>query len=76
MKNGEFKIEDGIPMPPKHGNAKGYAEALKKLKVSQSLVLPVGSYSGAWGHAKANLGKGNFVIRAAKGGGFRVWRSG
>jgi hypothetical protein len=68
-----FKIEDGIPIPPKRiVNNKGYSETLRKLKIGQSCVLPI-KRAIASCLAIRILGKGKTTTRTIEGG-TRVWR--
>ena len=76
MKNGELKIEKNIPIPTdRRGGGRGYSAALSKMKIGESVVLPVKSYSGAWQHAARVIGSGKFTVHTNDGGGFRVWRT-
>jgi hypothetical protein len=73
--NGELKIESGIPVPdPLSGrNNKGYRDALRKLGVTDSVVIPTsGGYIVKL--AREILGPGNYATRKAEGG-YRVWRT-
>jgi hypothetical protein len=72
--NGEFKIEDDIPIPAgKHGHSKGYTDALRRLKkVGQSVLLPIEQQAASHAAYYA-LGKARFSVRA-EGKGSRVWR--
>ncbi len=71
--NGELKIEKGIPIPArKGGNSKGYAAALRKLDVGDSVVLPV-TITTASNTAAHLFGSGKYTARKVDGG-TRVWR--
>ena len=75
MKNGELKIEKGIPVPPKPGGGrKGYGPAMKAMRKGDSVLLPVKAYANAWTTSMTHLGRGNFEIRK-EGQKFRVWRT-
>lgn len=69
MKNGAFKIESGIPLPPRH---KGYTEAMRKLKVGQSILFdaPINAINPV---AHRYFGSGRYACRITKDG-TRVWR--
>ena len=77
MKNGELKIERGVPIPEAiHRKGKGHIQiAMSGMKKGDSVVLPSKTYSTAWQSARNSLGAGNFTIRPENGGGYRVWRT-
>lgn len=72
MKNGELKIEKGIPIPQGRHN-KGYSEILRKLKVGDSVLLP-GQKESVRSLAAKTLGNGKYACRLDKDG-VRVWRT-
>ena len=75
MKNGELKIESGIEIPArKHGHGKGHADALRQLKVSQSVVLPT-NMNSATSNAARLLGKGKYAARMLDDSHTRIWRT-
>lgn len=71
-KNGELKIEKGIPLPdPKRRH--GYiAEIFRAMKPGDS-VLGEWSMSTAYQYASRYIGKGNYTCRV-EGKKVRVWR--
>jgi hypothetical protein len=72
MKNGELKIEKGIPIPRSHGN--GVIPTLRQLEVGDSVVVPQPT-NNANSSAAAALGKGNFICRKVDDQHTRVWRT-
>lgn len=72
MKNGELKIDKGIPIPLRMGHSKGYSAAVRKLLKGDSVLLPL-STSQASNCAKHILGPGNYAARK-EGKGARIWR--
>jgi len=70
----ELKIERGIPIPPaRGGKGIGLSSALKKLKKSESVLLPC-ALASANARAAQLLGKGNYACRTEDKG-VRVWRT-
>ncbi len=73
MKNGELKIQKGVPIPKKKGRDIGeVGKALQSMKRGDSIA--------AWGSAqtvakaaKCYFGKGNYAYRTTPEGG-RLWR--
>lgn len=69
---GEFKIEKGVPRPPVRAIPRNYINTLRKMKVDDSVVLPIKRHSlgqiclRAWG-------PDSYVSRSVKNG-IRVWR--
>jgi hypothetical protein len=74
MKNGEFKVESGIPIPERRAASKGYSSALRKLKVKQSILFPEADYMSINTTAARVLGTGKYAMRRI-GEGVRVWRT-
>ncbi len=67
-----FKIETGVPMSARTGpRSKGYSDALRSLKVGQSVVLPTSAESI---HALCRRIEGKFSVACVGGLGYRVWR--
>lgn len=76
--NGDYKIETGVPIPEGRGPGRprhGLTEALRQLKVGQSVFKKDGNASSLGGQmflARAGTSK-KFVARNIKDGA-RVWR--
>ena len=76
--NGEMKIERGIPIPAARSNH-GYSDALRKLKVGESVVLPCSNQTARALiyqilRSKRTPFKGEFTGRKLDGDHTRVWR--
>lgn len=75
----ELKIEDDIPMPTRYtlgGKSGVITEAIGKLKVGQSVLLPQFTRPAQFGGVRAYC-QGKYQIRLASRaveGGVRVWR--
>jgi hypothetical protein len=67
--NGEFKIEKDIPIPPRGG--RGLAAALRKMKVGDSVELPISTQSAS-NCVRQLFGPGHVTIRKTDKG-CRVW---
>lgn len=67
----ELKVETNVPVP--FTKKTGVSETLRSLKPGQSVVLN-SSQSWARKAAQEYIGAGKYAVRAADGGGFRVWR--
>ena len=70
-KVGKFKIEKGIPIPPK-ANGTGATAVIRSLKVGESVELPNRNKSVTQ-LAHQIYGKGHVVVRATEKG-CRIWR--
>ena len=74
MKNGEFKIDKGIPIPAGRSTTYGgVAAVLRTLKVGDSIFFP-GASSTISHAAYTHLGAGSYATRKEEGG-YRVWRT-
>lgn len=73
MKNGDFKIERGIPVPPQHGR-KGYSAILRKMKVGESVVLPTSTQPATNIGYQVFGGSGHITVRKIGPDETRVWR--
>lgn len=69
----ELQIEKGVPMPTNRRNNKGYTEALRKLNIGESVVLPTNIKSARVTAYAAGL-SGRYAARVEKEG-TRVWRT-
>lgn len=77
--NGQFKIESGVPIPPSSAQRTGASDALRQLKVGESVVIPASSNScGAIIRqvitSKRFPTKAVFTSRKIDGDHTRVWR--
>ena len=66
------RIENRVPIPPPQNH--GYTAALRKMKVGQSIVLPVRDTASAGAYGQAAWGKGNYATRKIGVRKVRVWR--
>lgn len=75
MKNGELKIEKGIPLPPKKtGPVPGaLTQLLRKLRIGESIFVP-GKKSAVNGGAIRSAGMTGRCAQRAMNGGTRIWR--
>lgn len=74
MKNGELKIEKGVPIPSGRGRRPGpKSVALTALKVGDSVILP-GAHATNQSLAMRYLGRGNYAT-LKEASGTRVWRT-
>lgn len=74
MKNGQLKIEKGIPVPARRGREKTAARiAIEKLKKGESVLVPDGNIQSLSATACKILGVGNYALRTQPDG-VRVWR--
>lgn len=73
--NGKYKVETGVPIPPKERKRRGYADALRALKKGQCILLPKSKKATTVGVVAAHIfGAGNYAVRSMKDG-VRVWRT-
>lgn len=68
----EPKIERGVPLPARWSNRNRWASIFHKMKVSDSVVLPIDTHN-AHSCAAQVFGVGNFTVRKVSGG-TRIWR--
>lgn len=75
-----YKIERGIPLPNQYGSGhNGSSEAIRKLKPTESVLLPnttIQSANGLCRQVRKNpqYAARTFTCRTVKGEGVRVWR--
>ena len=72
MKNGELKIEKGIPVPPRKEKT-GYANVIRKLKVGDSVLIP-GPSAAAYNSIHYTGGNRKTHTGRREKDGTRVWR--
>lgn len=68
----EPKIERGVPLPGRHSNRNRWAHIFHKMRVLDSVLLPIDSHN-AHSCAAQVFGTGNFTVRKVQGG-TRIWR--
>lgn len=71
--NGEMVIEHGIPVPTPGGRDGIYCKVLRKMKVGDSVVLPLTTNRANQAAAYAFGGSGKSACRTVENG-TRVWR--
>ena len=71
-KDGQFKIETGIPVPP-HPRNKGHTKAVRALKKGESVLLPVKIHSISSILRRFGFSAKTHVCRTVEGG-VRIWR--
>lgn len=72
MKNGELKIEKGIPMPKVRSRTYGVSAILRQMKVGESILLP-GKRSSVASIGSHIFGPGGSTTAVEKDG-VRLWR--
>lgn len=71
--NGAFKLERGVPLPPKSGKPGGLTDTIRKMKEGESFVIPPGRHvADVWPIAK-HLGV-KLTSRRQPDGSTRIWR--
>jgi hypothetical protein len=76
-KDNGFKIESGIPMPPRWGDVNGLTHTLKQMEVGESFEVPDGDrsrISAAMTYAQTKHPGRKYSQRTVEGG-KRVWRT-
>lgn len=71
--NGEFKIEDNVPIPSYGNQGKGYTAVLRKLRKGQCVFLPTRIQSIQSCIHQMGATMSDFTCRS-EGSGVRVWR--
>lgn len=74
MKNGELKIEKGIPLPPARGGRRSETAALMRAMKKGDSILMHKAPTNVQQHALRYIGKGKFATRR-EGNGYRVWKT-
>lgn len=69
----EYKIEHGVPIPSPYRAKVGYALVVRKMKLGDSVFLPLNKYAG---FRIAALKEGWTTTQRKMNGGVRVWLTG
>ena len=76
MKNGEIKIDKGVPIPTSRGKScdpNSLSGKMRALKVAESIFMKDCSSEKLGNLASVVMGAGKYTVRA-EGDGARIWR--